>query len=275
MLLPNQTKSQGSSSNGAHDGNYAGAALERECAAVTSAQPGTRNGLLNQAAFNLGQLVAGGLLNEGQVHDRLYSAAIACGLLKDDGPAAVEKTIASGLSAGMENHEARRRQKQQTQSIRSAGNPPVSKIALQSSRQPARQPFPLCRGLQPMDVLVGLALETESTLCAFDEARKLCRKAGTATAKTVAAVVTLARSDRTIAATVDQWDRDPWSLNTDATYDLRTGIARAPNPLDYLTLKTACDAAPPEPRIRYGTPSLNGSRPRTSSCSSSAALHGL
>jgi putative DNA primase/helicase len=86
--------------------------------------------------------------------------------------------------------------------------------------------------------------ETESTLAAFDESRKLCRKAGIATAKTVAAVVALARSDRTIAATMDQWDRDPWNLNTDVTYDLRTGTARPPNPLDYLTKKTACDAAP-------------------------------
>ena len=32
-------------------------------------------------------------------------------------------------------------------------------------------------------------------------------------AKTVAAVEMLARSDRRIAATVDQWDRDPWLFN--------------------------------------------------------------
>jgi putative DNA primase/helicase len=31
---------------------------------------------------------------------------------------------------------------------------------------------------------------------------------------------------------------------TDATYDLRTGIGRAPDPADYLTKKTACAAAP-------------------------------
>jgi putative DNA primase/helicase len=43
---------------------------------------------------------------------------------------------------------------------------------------------------------------------------KLCRTAGNAKAKTVAAVVTLARSDRRLAATTDQWDRDPWSFNT-------------------------------------------------------------
>src|SRR5206468_3783690 len=52
----------------ANDSNYARSALERECAAVTSARPNTRNHTLNKAAFNLGQLVAGGLLSESEVH---------------------------------------------------------------------------------------------------------------------------------------------------------------------------------------------------------------
>ena len=55
---------------------------------------------------------------------------------------------------------------------------------------------------------------TEDTLCAFDEARKLCRAAGDAKAKTVAAVERLARADRRIAATVDQWDAEPTIINT-------------------------------------------------------------
>jgi hypothetical protein len=53
---------------------------------------------------------------------------------------------------------------------------------------------------------VGGRWQHEDTLRAFDEARALCRKAEDAKAKTVAAVVTLARSDRTIAATEVQWD---------------------------------------------------------------------
>jgi hypothetical protein len=60
----------------------------------------------------------------------------------------------------------------------------------------------------------GSHWQTEHTLAAFDESRKLCRQSGDAKAKTVAAVVTLARSDRRIAATADQWDRDPWIFNT-------------------------------------------------------------
>jgi putative DNA primase/helicase len=46
----------------------------------------------------------------------------------------------------------------------------------------------------------------EDTLRAFDEARVLCRQAQDAKAKTVAAVVTLARADRAIAAIEEQWD---------------------------------------------------------------------
>jgi hypothetical protein len=53
----------------------------------------------------------------------------------------------------------------------------------------------------------------EDTLKAFDQARKLCREAGDAKAKTVAAVVTLARTDRAIVAREEQWDDSIWVLN--------------------------------------------------------------
>jgi hypothetical protein len=56
--------------------------------------------------------------------------------------------------------------------------------------------------------------ESEDTLAAFDASRKLCRDAGDADAKTVAAVVALARSDRRIAATMGQWDAEPAIINT-------------------------------------------------------------
>jgi Bifunctional DNA primase/polymerase, N-terminal/AAA domain len=80
---------------------YGAAALENECRAVTSAPPGTRNHALNRAAFSLGQLVAGGVLSEGGVRLHLRDAANACGLVKDDGAAAVLATLNSGLGAGM------------------------------------------------------------------------------------------------------------------------------------------------------------------------------
>jgi putative DNA primase/helicase len=91
-------------------------------------------------------------------------------------------------------------------------------------------------------------------LHAFDRARDICREealacekpaSAVASAKTVAAVVQLARADRRLAATVAQWDADADLFNDGAaTYNLRTGVGRAPDPLDYITKKTACSAAP-------------------------------
>lgn len=64
-------------------------------------------------------------------------------------------------------------------------------------------------------------------------------------AETVAAIVGLARSNREIAASVDEWDRDPYLLGTPAgTVDLRTGELRDPLPDDYITKLTAVAPAP-------------------------------
>ena len=86
---------------------WAKAALERECKAVASAQPGTRNTALNTAAFNLFQIVAGGGLDEQEVREKLFEAAETCGLVADDGAASVEATINSGAQAGLQQPRAR------------------------------------------------------------------------------------------------------------------------------------------------------------------------
>ena len=91
----------------------------------------------------------------------------------------------------------------------------------------------------------------DTILRAFDLAHALCRKAAVennkergakdlARAKTVAAVITLARADRRLAATADQWDADPWLLNTPGgVVDLRTGECRPARSEDYMTKITA------------------------------------
>jgi putative DNA primase/helicase len=91
----------------------------------------------------------------------------------------------------------------------------------------------------------------EETLRAWDFARRVCREAATqcnkgkmasaiASAKTVYAIERLAHSDRWLAATVDQWDADPWLLNTpDGAIDLRTGQTRPHIHEDYFTKITA------------------------------------
>jgi putative DNA primase/helicase len=73
----------------------------------------------------------------------------------------------------------------------------------------------------------------DQTLLAFDLSRAVCRVASAeiidpkqvklaaaiASAKTVAAIVTLARADRRHAATVEQWDSDPLAFITKGTID--------------------------------------------------------
>ena len=82
-------------------------------------------------------------------------------------------------------------------------------------------------------------------------ARELCREIAVkvnksserkriASAKTRAAVVSLAGEDRRLAATTDQWDADPWLLNTpDGVVDLHTGKLRKHRATDYMTNQTA------------------------------------
>ena len=93
----------------------------------------------------------------------------------------------------------------------------------------------------------GTRWRHDETLKTRDISRTLCRdvaarcngmKEGKALAssRTIAAVAHLAQSDRRIAATVDQWDADPWLLNTPSgIYDLRTGEIRKHDPDCYMT----------------------------------------
>ncbi len=97
----------------------------------------------------------------------------------------------------------------------------------------------------------GTRWRADTTLATFDKARAVCRRASSqcdspriaakvASAATVAAVERLAKADRRHAATVEQWDADPWLLNTPGgTVDLRTGRMRRHNPADHLTKRTA------------------------------------
>jgi len=101
----------------------------------------------------------------------------------------------------------------------------------------------------------GNCWRRENTLRAYDLARLVCRGAAArcnkakiaaklASANTVAAVERLTRADRRHAATIDQWDRDPWLLNSaTGVADLRTGQMRSHGRLDYMTKITAAGIA--------------------------------
>jgi putative DNA primase/helicase len=90
----------------------------------------------------------------------------------------------------------------------------------------------------------------DDTLHAFDLARRICREIASAyeikvgkaiaSAKTVAAVERMGKTDRRIAAVTDQWDCDTWLLNTPGgVVDLRTGELRTAQQSDYQTKMTA------------------------------------
>jgi putative DNA primase/helicase len=83
----------------------------------------------------------------------------------------------------------------------------------------------------------------EKTLRAFDLIRETCRAHGierASMAKMVGSVHTLARTDRRLAATIEQWDADPMLLNTpDGVIDLRSGKLRRHRPSDYMTMIAA------------------------------------
>jgi len=85
-------------------GGYGRTALARERAAVAAAQHGRRNATLNRAAFNLGQLVAAGLLDADQVRAVLLAAALEAG----NPEAKARATITSGLRGGAAKPRRRR-----------------------------------------------------------------------------------------------------------------------------------------------------------------------
>jgi putative DNA primase/helicase len=98
----------------------------------------------------------------------------------------------------------------------------------------------------------GMRWVDDNTLRVFDQCRDICRSASgecgdakeraamkIAAAQTVTAIERLARADRRHAATVEQWDVDPWLLNTPAgTVDLRSGEMHEHRRIEYITKMT-------------------------------------
>jgi putative DNA primase/helicase len=93
----------------------------------------------------------------------------------------------------------------------------------------------------------GTCWREDKTRKAFSLAREVCREISLtcnepktrrkiASAQTRAAVVSLAGEDHRLVATIEQWDADPWLLNTpDGIVDLHTGRLREHRREDYMT----------------------------------------
>jgi hypothetical protein len=84
-----------------HSAAYTDAALRGEYDAVASAPRGGGNNQLNISTFKLATLVGAGALDEHAVETTMFEAAVACGLVADDGRDKCLATIRSGLSAGI------------------------------------------------------------------------------------------------------------------------------------------------------------------------------
>jgi hypothetical protein len=79
---------------------YGRKALEGECRQVAGAREGARNSTLNEAAFRIGQLVAGGELEGAASRVALREAAAACGLPEREAAAVVERALRDGGDKG-------------------------------------------------------------------------------------------------------------------------------------------------------------------------------
>jgi hypothetical protein len=78
---------------------YGLGALRRELQRLSLAKEGTRNHQLNTASFNMGRLVAAGAIREQEAAVALIEQGQRIGL----GATECERTVASGISAGMES----------------------------------------------------------------------------------------------------------------------------------------------------------------------------
>ncbi len=93
----------------------------------------------------------------------------------------------------------------------------------------------------------GARWSVDDTLLAGDHAREICRAvasecddariaASIASAKTISATERLAKADRRLAATIDQWDPDIWKASTPAgTINLKNGDLQPHRGEDYIT----------------------------------------
>ena len=202
-----------------------------------------------EAFENLARRAAGLIgpdFSQADAVDRLHAFADTSGLTKSIGSDRVQELLANGFAdpasdaddvTGLDGDEPR---------------PPAfsdESLALGfAARHEMRLRYvaPWARWL----IWDGVRWCPDDTLHAYDHVRQSCREAASAcnkakigvaiaSAKTVAAVERLTRSDRRIAATVDQWDADPWLLNTPSgVVDLRNGEVRSSSPNAYMTKVT-------------------------------------
>uniref|UniRef100_UPI003568D694 phage/plasmid primase, P4 family n=1 Tax=Roseovarius sp. TaxID=1486281 RepID=UPI003568D694 len=265
---------------------WADKALQGELATLLASPEGQRNGALNTAAFNLGQIVAGGSLDEATVKARLSAAAEGIGLE----PGETAATINSGFHAGTQTP---REPKARTTGgvVTSDGEPRpnvpedaidlshdalASDLGVRSFDRDARHVASWGKWL----IWTGTRWQVDDRLDHLTRTRAFLRtrageiiswaerkaasdperadkimqwadqEARTLRSKTVvAAVESLARSNSASVARADAFDEERLLLGTPGgTVDLRTGHLRKAERGDMITKLTACAPAAPGSR---------------------------
>jgi putative DNA primase/helicase len=225
--------------------------LREECEKISTAPDGTVNDTLNRCSFNVGTLVGAGEIAEHIARAALIEAGMV--VVKPPWTAVdITKHVDRALREGNEHPrqkpepnggDARRGEPDGGDHL-----PPefsAEALALLFAERHARDLRYVAKWGHWIH-LDGARWREEGTLLVFDRARAICREAAAGAGPRIASILTngntsatverLARADRRLAATVDQWDRDPWLLNTpEGVIDLRTGQSRPHDSLDYIT----------------------------------------
>ncbi len=254
---------------------YGHAALDAEANAVRGAAEGGRNNRLNEAAFALGQLAAGGELVEGDAEEALVQAALACGLPQ----AEAIRTMRSGLEAGRSWPRSAPEKPKAVKAVTqaephtgvngssSAAHTDMANAALFAQMhgdqlrhiKERRSWYVWAEGRWRRDTT------GHAERAAKDTARELWRRAfGDDDATKWAtrsqheprlrAMLDVAASEPGLALAADDLDRNPFLLACgNGTLDLRTGTLRPHEPTDLISLGTAIDYDPDATCPRWGS----------------------
>ena len=235
----------------------AAAALQREMADVRNAPKGTRNKLLNTAAFSMGQLVGAGEIGRAEVEAALSEAALAAGLEDDE----IQATIESGLAGGRKQPRQRGRKGGQSPQSNDLLLTELAKLGETDTDNAQRlvqrygdrlQFVPERKAWFAFDGRIWRAdTSGQQIIFAQDSARLIAgeadllgddhrandRRRWTQQSLGAGAVERALRMARPHATqSLKDYDADPWLLNVkNGTLDLRTGELRSFDPADHLT----------------------------------------
>jgi hypothetical protein len=132
---------------------WARAALEAEITNIATAVEGQRNHTLNRASFALGQIVAGGHLDKGDVISSLEAAGFNAGL----GANETRRTIVSGLRAGQQHPRHPTNRRPQAPAAPSAATPgSCPAVDLRTIELGTAEPTPGKHARPPFDVALDI-----------------------------------------------------------------------------------------------------------------------